>query len=122
MKKYIFLNNLHIFHTNWNKNFIKLCDLVGVSGNNSISNGIVIDIGGGSSEFVSFEKNNVVSAKSFPIGSLNMYKRYVKNMVPSKAEISEIKKEGKKHLMSENNENFKQAYGVGKHKSSFKTL
>lgn len=55
-KKYIFLNNLHIFHTNWNKNFTKLCDFVGVSGNNSISNGIVIDIGGGNSEFVTFEK------------------------------------------------------------------
>ena len=75
---------------------------MGVSGNNSISNGIVIDIGGGSSEFVTFENNNVVSAKSFPIESLNMYKRYVKNMVPSKAEISESKKEVKKHLMSEN--------------------
>ena len=64
----------------------------------------------------------MVRAKSYPIGSLNLYKRYVKNIVPSKAEISESKKEGKKHLMSENNENFKQAYGVGKHKSSFKTL
>ena len=34
--------------------------------------------------------------------AVNMYKRYVKNMVPSKAEISESKKEVKKHLMSEN--------------------
>lgn len=92
-----------------------VCDFVGVSGDNSIQNGMLVDIGGGSTEIVSFENETVVNAKSFSVGSLNTYKEYVKNVIPTKTELSEIRKKIKSLLMTEekNNKKANCAYGVG---------
>ena len=48
--------------------------------------GLVIDIGGGSTEFVFYADNTVKSVFSLPIGSLTAYTTYVKTILPSKKE------------------------------------
>ncbi len=91
-----------------------VCGFVGVSGDNNVTDGCVIDIGGGSTEIVSFENKTVENAASFGIGSLNTYKGFVKNILPAKTELSEIKKEVKRILSEEKiDKKIKSAYGVG---------
>ncbi len=53
--------------------------------------GIVVDIGGGSTELVFFKNNEIEKAISIPIGSLNMYSKYVKKIVPKKKEMETIR-------------------------------
>lgn len=48
--------------------------------------GLVIDIGGGSTEFVFYADNTVKSVFSLPIGSLTAYSTYVKSILPNKKE------------------------------------
>lgn len=91
-----------------------ICDFVGVCGDDSVSKGIVIDIGGGSTEIVSFDNKKIIKAKSFGIGSLNLYKGYVKNIIPTKTEVTEIKKKVKRILVEEiSGSKLETAYGVG---------
>lgn len=92
-----------------------VCDFVGVSGDDNIQNGMVVDIGGGSTEIVSFENKKLVNAASLSVGSLNTYKEYVHNVVPTKAELSEIRKNIKSLLANEDkiSSKAKCAYGVG---------
>lgn len=92
-----------------------ICDFVGVSEDTDIQKGMVVDIGGGSTEIVSFDNKMVVHATSVNMGSLNTYKEYVKNVMPTKTELSEIKKRMKRILATEekNNNKAKCAYGVG---------
>lgn len=91
-----------------------ICDFVGVCGDNSVQKGMVIDIGGGSTEIVSFEDRAVISAESLGIGSLNLFKRNVKNIVPTKAEVGEIKKKVRQSLDGHKPcKKREKAYGVG---------
>lgn len=53
--------------------------------------GIVVDIGGGSTEIVDFEKDEVNFADSLPIGSLNLYSMYVSEFLPNEKEQRNIK-------------------------------
>lgn len=91
-----------------------ICDFVGVCGDNSVQKGMVIDIGGGSTEIVSFEDRAVISAESLGIGSLNLFKRHVKNIVPTKDEVAGIKKKVKQVIGGEKSgQKSERAYGVG---------
>ncbi len=56
-----------------------------------IESGLMIDVGGGSTELVFFERRKVVYTKSLPIGSLNLYKKYVEGLIPTKKERKKIK-------------------------------
>ncbi|WP_138269649.1 phosphatase [Anaerofustis stercorihominis] len=60
--------------------------------------GIVIDIGGGSTEIVDFEKDKVNYAQSLPIGSLNLYSMYVSEFLPTDKEQRNIKNKIQKIL------------------------
>lgn len=60
--------------------------------------GIVIDIGGGSTEIVDFEKDKVNYAQSLPIGSLNLYSMYVSEFLPTEKEQRNIKNKIQKIL------------------------
>lgn len=60
--------------------------------------GLLIDIGGGSTELVLYKKNEIVEALSIPIGSLNLYNNYVKEIIPNKKEMEEIYEKIKKEL------------------------
>ncbi|HIT31980.1 MAG TPA: phosphatase [Candidatus Enterenecus stercoripullorum] len=53
-------------------------------------NGLLVDIGGGSTELVRFRDGKAQCACSLPMGSLNMYTRYVRDVVPTTQELKEI--------------------------------
>lgn len=57
-------------------------DFQGASFEKRMELGIMVDIGGGSTEIVSFEDGNIKDAVSLEIGSLYMYKNYVSGLVP----------------------------------------
>ena len=52
--------------------------------------GIFIDIGGGSTEIVTFADGQVCRSRSLPIGSLNLYNRFVHDIIPSAQEQKDI--------------------------------
>lgn len=62
------------------------------------NNMIICDIGGGSSEVLIYENSSIVENISLPCGSLNLYNRYVKEILPDRKEISAIRKEIRKQL------------------------
>jgi exopolyphosphatase/guanosine-5'-triphosphate,3'-diphosphate pyrophosphatase len=55
------------------------------------SEGLLVDIGGGSTELVLFREREVVSACSLPMGSLNLYTRFVKDILPTGKELKAIR-------------------------------
>ena len=58
-----------------------------------LRSGLLVDIGGGSTELVSFEDEKVISAVSIPIGSLNLSLKYAPAIVPDSAGMKNIKQE-----------------------------
>ena len=66
-------------------------DFIGTTKCLSIDSGIIIDIGGGSTEIVIFENKTIKYATSIPIGSLNMYVRFVKKIIPKPEERENIR-------------------------------
>ncbi|MFB0920695.1 MAG: phosphatase [Oscillospiraceae bacterium] len=52
--------------------------------------GVIVDIGGGSTEIVEYTGGEVAAASSIPIGSLNLYNRYVNKLLPSDIELEKI--------------------------------
>ena len=62
-----------------------------------LEDGILTDIGGGSTELVLFRNRMPLNISSFPIGSLKLYVEHVSNIFPNKQERKEIKK----HIRSE---------------------
>ncbi len=60
-------------------------DYAGASHGAGIEDGILVDIGGGSTELTEFSKGTVISAASMPVGSLNMYvKNAQTGLIPGK--------------------------------------
>ncbi|WMJ87294.1 Ppx/GppA phosphatase family protein [Anaerocolumna sp. MB42-C2] len=66
-------------------------DFIGATKSVSSDNGILVDIGGGSTELVPFADKKIQAATSMPIGSLNLYVKYVKKIIPKKDEREIIK-------------------------------
>ncbi len=66
-------------------------DFVGATQATVIQDGILIDIGGGSTELVIYQGDEIKSMVSLPIGSLNMYKNYVQNIFPIEEDESNIR-------------------------------
>jgi exopolyphosphatase/guanosine-5'-triphosphate,3'-diphosphate pyrophosphatase len=66
-------------------------DFVGASHAIEVTDGLLIDIGGGSTELVVYKNRRIEKKVSLPIGSLNAYDRYVANILPSRAERKAIK-------------------------------
>ena len=67
-------------------------DFQGASFEKKMELGIMVDIGGGSTEIVSFEDGNIKDAVSLEIGSLYMYKNYVSGLFPDKGEKKAIQR------------------------------
>ncbi len=72
----------------------------GALNDTDMEKGLFIDSGGGSTEFVVFEKDNIKEAISVPIGSLKLYTCFVKKILPSKKETEKIGRCIKKSLKS----------------------
>lgn len=66
--------------------------------NLSEESGLLFDLGGGSTELVTFNGSAIRSSCSLTIGSLNLYKTYVSGILPTEAEIRKIRKQAKSQL------------------------
>ena len=55
-----------------------------------LNKGALFDIGGGSTELVTFSEGKILSAQSLDIGSLNLFQKNVTGIWPKKSEISAI--------------------------------
>ncbi|MFQ6860887.1 MAG: hypothetical protein ACLROI_07825 [Beduini sp.] len=75
-----------------------LYDFYGSRLSMNVNSGWLIDIGGGSSEIVGYEKDHIFYNASMPVGSLNLYADYVDYLFPKKAEVKNIKARIKKEL------------------------
>ena len=65
-------------------------DFIGAARSMSLERGILIDIGGGSTELLVYEKGKIQNSVSFPFGSLSMYSSCVSGLFPKKKEKKEI--------------------------------
>ncbi len=73
-------------------------DFLGAAKHLSLTKGLLIDIGGGSTELVVFSEGNIQEAYSMPIGSLSLYSRYVQDIIPDEAALRAMKSHVKKEL------------------------
>lgn len=82
----------------------------------NFKDGVVIDIGGGSSEITIIEKEKIIYEESIPEGSLSTYMDYVENLLPTKKEEKNIRAAIKEELKNLNIPKSKKkcsAYGIG---------
>lgn len=58
-----------------------------------LTSGAFLDIGGASTEIVTFEQGNPVDFASFPIGSLSLYRNCVKKILPGTGSLKRLRQE-----------------------------
>ena len=58
-----------------------------------LTSGAFLDIGGASTEIVTFEKGAPTEFASFPIGSLSLYRRCVKKILPGEGSLKRLRQE-----------------------------
>lgn len=58
-----------------------------------MTSGAFLDIGGASTEIVTFEDGKPVNFVSFPIGSLSLYRRCVKKILPGESSLKRLREE-----------------------------
>ncbi len=73
-------------------------DFIGATHCISEEEGIVVDIGGGSTELVFFKDKKIERAVSIPVGSLNLFSEHVERILPKKKEILEIREKIRQQL------------------------
>lgn len=67
-------------------------DFIGVKNSCELSRGVLIDIGGGSTELVLFENGEIKRLTSIPIGALNLQNKSVKGIIATDRELKKMKK------------------------------
>ena len=70
----------------------------GAMNDTEMENGVFIDTGGGSTEIVSLDKNEITDAISIPLGSLKLYSDFVTKILPKKSEASAMRNYIKKSI------------------------
>ncbi len=65
-------------------------DFIGAARTIDLKSGLLVDIGGGSTELVVYKDMQIQEAVSLPIGSLSMYTKFVKHLFPTKKERKQI--------------------------------
>jgi exopolyphosphatase/guanosine-5'-triphosphate,3'-diphosphate pyrophosphatase len=75
-----------------------ICDYIGATNRAPMSDGLLIDIGGGSTELVVCKGGHIEKAASVPIGALSMYSKYVNSVLPTPAQSEKIRIETLKKL------------------------
>ncbi|MCL2183320.1 MAG: phosphatase [Chitinispirillia bacterium] len=68
-----------------------ICDFMGATNRTPITDGLLVDIGGGSTELVLCKNGKLEQAASVAIGSLNMFSRHVSRVLPSRAQTERIR-------------------------------
>ena len=72
-----------------------MCDL-------AMTDGVFVDIGGASTESNCFlRRENSARPKSFPIGSLSLYRECVKKIIPGKTSFKKIEEKISEELRSD---------------------
>lgn len=61
-------------------------DFLGAAREANVRKGLLVDIGGGSTELVAYKDGKILSAVSIAKGSLNSYNKYVKGILPTREE------------------------------------
>ena len=92
-----------------------LADLEGALIDHSFTDGLVIDIGGGSTELVALQNNEVLFAKALKLGSLNAYLQFVSKVFPKKKELKSLTQEVKSQIKALKLPGFSSTYiyGIG---------
>ena len=67
-----------------------------------LRDGALFDIGGGSTEIVEVQEGKILRAQSLPLGSLNLFTRYVEKIWPRKREARAIEEEVQNALTEAN--------------------
>ena len=75
-----------------------VCGYTGATNSASISDGLLIDIGGGSTELVLCRNGKIEKAVSVTVGALNMYSKYVTRVLPTPAQAENIRAEALRKL------------------------
>lgn len=65
-----------------------------------LRSGAFLDIGGASTEIVTFDEGKPVDLASFPIGSLSLYRRCVKRILPGQGSLKRLQQEIDKTIQS----------------------
>jgi exopolyphosphatase/guanosine-5'-triphosphate,3'-diphosphate pyrophosphatase len=73
-------------------------DYVGASHAMACQDGLLIDIGGASTELVIFRECQLVECVSIPMGCLSLYHRFIKKAIPTERERKELKREIRERL------------------------
>ena len=60
--------------------------------------GLLVDVGGGSTELVFFRGGRAAAARSVPLGSLSLFNKCVSGIIPTAAELAAMKAEARKAL------------------------
>ena len=59
----------------------------------STEEGLMVDIGGASTELVYFKDRKIIKSHSFPLGSLTCYEKYISRIIPTRLEQAKIKRD-----------------------------
>ncbi|WP_186326049.1 rod shape-determining protein [Paenibacillus sp. Y412MC10] len=73
---------------------------VGAMHSVELEEGVLVDIGGGSSEIAVFQNKEICYSDSLPIGCLNAYEKCVEKIIPSEKERQAIAELVQKHLQA----------------------
>ena len=73
-------------------------DYYGAMLDSGIRDGSMFDIGGGSTEIVSVRQGIIQSAQSLPVGSLNLFNRFVTRIWPGRREMEKMERYIRKNL------------------------
>ena len=65
-------------------------DFIGATHDLKEKSGVIIDIGGASTEIVVFNDGKIISKDSLPFGSLSLHEKYCEDILPSGAELNDI--------------------------------
>lgn len=66
---------------------------IGASHALTVKDGILVDIGGGSTEITTYKNAKIIKAVSLPIGSLSLYSKHVSKLFPKNFEKEAIKQD-----------------------------
>lgn len=90
-------------------------DFIGATHSLAAEDGLLIDIGGGSTEIVSYENRSIRSKVSLPMGSLSMDSRFVAGVLPTRRECIAIRDEAERVMgaMEEFPERGEEIVGIG---------
>lgn len=75
-------------------------DFIGVMHDIRSEKGLIVDVGGASTELIAYADSAIMKKISIPVGALLLYTKYVEDFLPSSAEIGDMQEQMKSILNS----------------------